>query len=191
MPATDPTGGTAAAGIVRERTVMSDSETDGPAAAASGATDGVPAGFVPLPLHMGFVAVNGPLYARREGGHFITGFRVEARHTNPMGNCHGGMLMLFADMHLPLSAQAQVDLGDAFLPTINLATDFVAPAPLGAWVHGRADVIKVTRKMVFAQGIVYADGEPAARINGIFKRAGGAGRADGINFRELFLSWPP
>ena len=157
---------------------------------ADGPADGIPAGYVELPFKMGFMAANGPLYGRREGDHFISGFRVESRHINPMQNCHGGMLMLFADMHLPLSAQAQAELDDDFLPTIHLTTDFLAPAPLGAWVWGRADVLKVTRNMVFAQGVVHADDRPVARIDGIFKRAGAGQRPDRLNVRELFQSWP-
>jgi hypothetical protein len=42
-------------------------------------------------------------------------------------------------------------------------------APLGAWIQGEADVLRTTRNMLFGQGLVTADGEPALRVSGIFK----------------------
>ena len=65
------------------------------------------------------------------------GFRVEKRHTNPLGICHGGMLASFCDMLLPISIHRKSkEVGLRFLPTINLQLDYLAPAPLGAWVEG-------------------------------------------------------
>jgi uncharacterized protein (TIGR00369 family) len=130
----------------------------------------IPAGFVPLQVPGEFIRVNGPLYLRHEGGLVLLGFRVEPRHTNPMGICHGGMLASFADMLLPISVHhKRADVGMRFLPTISLQLDYLAPAPLGAWVQGEAQVLRVTRTMVFAQGLVSADGEPALRVSGIAK----------------------
>ena len=72
----------------------------------------VPDGFQPLRVGGDFVALNGPLYIRSvaqpDGSkQRHLGFRVETRHTNPMGNCHGGMLATFADMLLPMLAHRQ------------------------------------------------------------------------------------
>jgi len=114
--------------------------------------------------------VNGPLYMRHEGTTMQLGFRVEHRHTNPMGICHGGMMASFCDMLLPLSIQRKSEaVGLRFLPTINLQIDYLGAAALGAWVQGEAEVLRVTRTMVFAQGLVTADGVNAARVSGIFK----------------------
>jgi uncharacterized protein (TIGR00369 family) len=137
---------------------------------ANPATHGIPAGFHAMQLTSGFMAVNGPLYLLHQGDDVRVGFRVEARHTNPMGNCHGGMLATFCDMLLPISVhRLSTEVGERFLPTINLQMDYLAPAPQGAWVEGRAQVLRVTRKMVFAQALVHADGTPAVRVSGIFK----------------------
>ena len=130
----------------------------------------IPSGFRPLATMGGFMEVNGPLYMRHEGEGVQFGFRVEARHANPMGNCHGGMMASFSDMVLPLSIHRKApEIGYKFLPTISLQIDYLAPAPLGAWVQGEADVLRVTRSLVFAQGLVWADGVLAVRISGIFK----------------------
>lgn len=136
---------------------------------ASGPT-GVPPGFRPVPAHGGFIDANGPLWLRHEGTEVQIGFRVEHRHCNPMGICHGGMLATFADMVMPLSIQRKApEIGLRFLPTISLQLDYLAAAPLGSWVQGEADVLRTTRNMVFAQGLVRADGKPAVRLSGIFK----------------------
>ena len=129
----------------------------------------VPEGFAPFKLAMGFIETNGPLYGKWDGTHLLLGFRVGERHCNPGRVCHGGMMATFADMLLPIASrfQAQVDMG--FLPTVNLACDFLAPAPLGAWVEGRAELVKRTRNLLFAQGTASADGVTCLRANGIFK----------------------
>ena len=135
----------------------------------------LPGGFKPLQVGGDFTANNGPLYIRsvvQPDGNKLRhmGFRVEQRHTNPMGNCHGGMLATFADMMLPMLAHRQaVELRNQFLPTVSLQIDYLAPAPLGAWVQGEAQVLRVTRNLAFLQGLVTADGVPALRVSGIFK----------------------
>jgi uncharacterized protein (TIGR00369 family) len=147
---------------------------------ASPASIAIPDGFCACRFDEGFVSVNGPLYARRAGTAYQLGFRVERRHCNPLGICHGGMMATFCDMLLPLSAHAlSAELDKRFLPTINLQVDYLAAAPLGAWVQGEAQLLRSTRTLVFMQGMVQADGAPAARVSGIFKIGPAfAGRAE-------------
>ena len=137
--------------------------------ASPDSTAAVPEGFVAREFGGGFMAVNGPLYARRNDAGFQLGFRVEERHCNPMGICHGGMMATFCDMLLPLSAHVLSDVGNRFLPTINLQIDYLAASPLGAWVQGEAQLLRATRALVFMQGLVQADGVTVARVSGIFK----------------------
>ena len=130
----------------------------------------IPEGFKPRRFGDGFIAVNGPLYVKKLERGILLGFRVEARHCNPMGICHGGMISTFCDMLLPISAHYLTeDLVRRFLPTINLQVDFLAPSPKGAWVQGEAQLLRATRSMVFMQGLVTADGQSVARVSGIFK----------------------
>ena len=134
------------------------------------ADNSAPPGFKPMAMGDGFIGVNGPIYGLHQGTLVQFGFRVERRHCNPMHNCHGGMLASFSDMVLPLSIHRKApEVGFKFLPTVSLQLDYLAPAPLGAWVQGEAQVLRVTRSLVFAQGLVTADGVPAVRISGIFK----------------------
>ena len=130
----------------------------------------IPAGFAPLQSGGPFIQHNGPLYLRHEASVVQFGFRVEQRHVNPMNNLHGGMMASFCDMLLPLSVHRKSsEVANRFLPTISLQIDYMAPAPLGAWVQGQADILRTTRNMLFGQGLVTADGEPTMRMSGIFK----------------------
>ena len=130
----------------------------------------IPPGFAPLQSGGPFIQHNGPLYLRHEGSVVQFGFRVERRHVNPMNNLHGGMMASFCDMLLPLSVHRKSDqVADRFLPTISLQIDYRAPASRGAWVQGEAEPLRVTRSLVFAQGLVTADGVPCARVSGVFK----------------------
>jgi uncharacterized protein (TIGR00369 family) len=130
----------------------------------------LPPGFAPVPMGGGFIAANGPLYLLHQGPLVKLGFRIEPRHCNPMGMCHGGMLASFCDMLLPVSVHRKsAEVGQRFLPTVSLQLDYMAPAALGAWVEGEAEVLKVTRAMVFAHGLVRADGVAAVRCSGVFK----------------------
>ena len=130
----------------------------------------IPPGFAPIEAGGPYMQHNGPLYLLHQGDVVKFGFRVEQRHSNPMGNLHGGMMATFCDMLLPLSVHRKnSEVGMRFLPTISLQIDYLAPSPLGCWVEGEAELLRATRSLVFAQGLVRADGVPCARASGVFK----------------------
>jgi len=133
-------------------------------------TVSAPQGFEPAGIGGRFAVDNGPLYVHWTGTHLLFGFRVEPRHVNPGNQCHGGMLGMFADIMLSTAAQYQTDIPRQFLPTISLQMDFIAAAPLGSWVQGRTDILRVTRNLVFSQGLVEADGTLVLRASGVFRR---------------------
>lgn len=123
--------------------------------------------FAPNP----FLERVGPMYARFRDGEFVLGFRVEDGHCNPAGTCHGGMMSTLADMLLILAAAAQADI-KRYMTTVSLNTDFVGAAGAGAWLEGRAQVVRVTRSLVFAQGVMTSSGEAVFRASGILKPIG-------------------
>lgn len=129
-----------------------------------------PPGFEVADIGGVFAINNGPLLARWFDAHLELGFRVAAKHVNPGQQCHGGMLGTFVDILLSTAAQYQIDIPRTFLPTISLQMDFIAAAPLGSWVQGRADILRVTRNLVFSQALVHADGTLVLRASGVFKR---------------------
>ncbi|MBK8007605.1 MAG: PaaI family thioesterase [Rhizobiales bacterium] len=151
-------------------------------------TDAVPAGFIELPFGAGenFLSLIGPLWCKRENNKLILGFRVEKRHCNIGGICHGGMLMTFADMQLGLGARFHAEEDFGFMPTVNMTADFLAPAALGAWVEGRTDLLRSTRNFIFCQGIITSNGAPAVRASGIMKSGGAPVSIKGLpNLRSL------
>ena len=143
------------------------STTTGPDAPGEPA---VPPGFAPMVMGGAFIRVNGPLYVKQEAGRAWMGFRVETRHTNPMGICHGGMMAAFCDMLLPVCAHhLEPTLEKRFLPTITLNMEYLAPTPLGAWVEGEGKVLRATGTLAFLQGVVMANDRLVARASGVFK----------------------
>ena len=128
-----------------------------------------PPGFHALPIPIGFLQVNGPLYVKVAGNTLKLGLRVEMRHCNPMKICHGGMLATFIDMQMPFTISYQGHAEGRFMPTVQLTQDYMAPAPLGSWLEGEAQVLKATRSLIFAQCLVTADDALCLRANGVFK----------------------
>ena len=129
----------------------------------------IPAGFVAASAGSGFASRNATFYGRWLNERLLLAFRVGEQHTNLGGVLHGGMLATFADTLLPYCAMYQALGGRRFLPTISLQIDYLAPATIGAWVQGSADVLRMTRNMLFMQAIITADDTPIARVSGIFK----------------------
>lgn len=135
-------------------------------------TPDIPEGFTPYAMRPNpFIDPLGPLYAKPDGKGLVLGLRIEERHCNPAGNCHGGMLLTLADMLLIFNANRLSGI-DQFMITVNLTCDFVGPAPLGSWIEGRAQLLRASRNLVFTNGLFTVDGAPVARVNGIFKPAG-------------------
>ncbi len=141
-----------------------------PPAPTDDAAAAPPDGFVLVHLAGAFASHNGPLYARWRDDRLQLGFRVGPLHVNPGQNCHGGMLGMFADILISTAAQYQADIPRQFLPTISLQMDFIAVAPLGSWVQGQAEILRVTRTMIFSQGLAHAGGATVLRASGVFKR---------------------
>ena len=129
----------------------------------------IPAGFVAAAAGSGFASRNATFYGQWANERLLLGFRVGEHHSNLGGVLHGGMLATFADSLLPYAAMYQALGGRRFLPTISLQIDYLAPAAIGAWVQGDAEVLRMTRNMVFMQGMITADDTPIARVSGIFK----------------------
>jgi uncharacterized protein (TIGR00369 family) len=118
-----------------------------------------------------FLENNGPLFGRLVDSRFTLGFRVEERHCNPGKTCHGGMLATLADMTLLLGCNLQGGIRQ-YLLTLTLTTDYLGPAHVGDWIEGRCEMLRASKNLVFAQGLLQVDDRIVARLNGIFKPTG-------------------
>ena len=131
----------------------------------------VPSTYRPMRIGGPFAAFNGPLFGRLDDDGLSMGFLVEKRHLNPVGICHGGMLMTLADMQLGVGSLAETKAWE-FLPTVNMTCDFVQASPEGAFIYGVTDIIRVTKNLLFSSCILWHGEEPVFRGSGIMKRAG-------------------
>jgi uncharacterized protein (TIGR00369 family) len=125
-----------------------------------------PPGFKPIVHSSPFGAENGPFFESRSGDSWIRGFRVLERHTNAGGIAHGGMLMTFADVVL---AQAVIHQAGQPAVTVRMTSDFLAPARLGDWVEGTAEVTRVTRSMAFVEGRLKSGSRTLLTASAVFQ----------------------
>lgn len=130
----------------------------------------IPAGYTRMNWFRGFGRQIGPLYERREAdGGYTRAFLVCEHHTNGMGNCHGGMLMAFADTafgHV-ISLEA-----NRYWVTVRLVTDFLAPARLGDFVEGTARIAGQDGDLYTVTGRIWSGDRTIMTGTGIFKALG-------------------
>lgn len=139
---------------------MSDDLTDAQTAA-------IPEGFSQLNWSRGFGRQIGPLFEHREGPGFARlGFRVEEHHTNGLGNCHGGMLMSFADMAWGRIISLQKSYSWV---TVRLMCDFLSGAKLGDWVEGEGELIGDEDLLFTVRGRIWAGDRTLITGTGVFK----------------------
>lgn len=124
----------------------------------------------------------GNLYVKRgEKGtrdEFVLGFRVHGHMCNPAGGLHGGMMMTVADLVGAMGGGTLAGLRK-FLPTVNMTFDFVAPAKVGDWVEGRAELVRATRSLLFTNIYLTVGEEKILRASSICKIPSGDGLAFG------------
>jgi acyl-coenzyme A thioesterase PaaI-like protein len=130
-------------------------------------TSDIPTGFKLMLPNDGFMANNGPYYLRRlpEGG-YEYGFQSDARHKNPNNVLHGGAVIGFLDTILGHFAAASAKRPTA---TIGFDCRFLASAPPGSWIEGRAIMRRMTRTLAFVDGEAIAGGKLLVTASGIFR----------------------
>lgn len=114
----------------------------------------IPAGYRLLPPRSPFMGLVGPLYGRIDRGRPELAFRVEPRHANTMGTCHGGMLLAFADTAMSFEAIHALG-GRRRGKTVAMdGIAFRAPGLVGDWIFARTvhdpAAIAANRKFVRA-----------------------------------------
>lgn len=115
----------------------------------------------------GFNQQAGPFYMSVKKEPAVVAFRVEEKHLNPAGGCHGAVLATLADQ-LGAPIKRLLGLEENITPTINLAIDYMAPAMLGDWVELHASLLRQTRTLLFCQGLMYVNETVIARTNATY-----------------------
>ena len=143
---------------------------------AAGEKD-IPEGFrrIDRPRPNPFNDMVGPFYERRSGKSVSLGLRIEERHANSRGICHGGLLATMADLALGYSALALG--GHASFVTVSLTLDFAGSAMPGDWVESEVEVQKTGTRLAFANGYLLANGVRIVRASAIFALSGNWGQS--------------
>lgn len=110
----------------------------------------------------------GPYYFRRKGAPPGVGFFAEPHHANLGGIVHGGALLTLADMALWDICQREEGLFNGVTVTLN--AEFVGAGPVGVFIEATGDMVKAGRKLMFARGLVTANGETLMSFSGTLKR---------------------
>jgi uncharacterized protein (TIGR00369 family) len=139
--------------------------------------DDPPAGFKLVDFARGrpeptFNTHVGNMYVKRgEKGtrdEFVLAIRVQQNMCNPAGGLHGGMMMTVADLVGTMGGGYIAGLRK-FLPTVSMTCDFVAPARVGDWVEGRAELVRQTRTLLFTNIYLTVGEEKILRASSIAK----------------------
>lgn len=127
----------------------------------------IPANFKPFPFGEGFLATAGPFYYDAGPGADGTrfGFISEAKHGNPNGVIHGGVLVTFADTFMG----SAVYYKRGRCATISLNSEFVTGIEPGKWIEGKAKITKLTTSLAFVRGTVSCEGQTLLTASGIWK----------------------
>lgn len=130
----------------------------------------VPKGFELMQWSRGFGRTIGPFYERLEpDGGFTRAFLVAEHHTNGMQNCHGGMLMAFADTVWGHSISTRKS---HHWVTVRMLTDFLSPARLGEWIEGTSELVASEGDIFTVKGRIWTGDRTIMSGTGVFKSVG-------------------
>lgn len=130
----------------------------------------IPEGFSRMNWFQGFGRQIGPMYERvNPDKTYIRAFLVSEAHTNGMKNCHGGMLMAFADMAL---GHAITLASNRYWVTVRMVTDFVDAAQIGDWVEGTGTIAGDDSDIYTVTGRIWCAERTIMTATGIFKALG-------------------
>jgi len=126
-----------------------------------------PEGWTLHPFSNTFAGRAGPFYWR-DGDKPGIGFYSRPHHGNLGGVIHGGMLMTLADM--ALFNICRDALQGSMAVTVSMNSEFLAPAPIGAFVTATGEMTGGGRSLFFARGMVRANDTDILAFSGTLKR---------------------
>lgn len=129
-----------------------------------------PPGFTETHLIDPFELHVGPVFEQGEKGARRFAFIIDERHVNMRGVIHGGMLMTFADAALGQAAWDACDHANCV--TLNMQTQFLAPAKAGDLVEVAPVLTRRTRSLIFLRGDFTVGGEAIFIASSVWKILG-------------------
>jgi acyl-coenzyme A thioesterase PaaI-like protein len=115
----------------------------------------------------GIPASMGALWTQKnEDGSWRYAIELDETHCNAQGFIHGGVLMSFMDHGLSLIIWEKADR--AMSSTLHLDNHFLNALKAPAFVELEGTIIKQGRKLVFARGILRANGKDIMESTGVW-----------------------
>ena len=124
-------------------------------------------GFEAFPRGLGFADAISPIFIKTGQAGIVLALRVEQNHLNGINICHGGVLMMLADICCAWNIRTQLPESVA-PPTLALSFDFISSAKQGDRLETRLELLEVKRKVGFAGGTIICGEKSCARFNGTF-----------------------
>ena len=133
----------------------------------------VPVGFTRSCRSSNLLDLLGPLFESEAGSDYRVGLRVDDRHINAKGFCHGALLALLADVHLGRLCARSTEPPLALI-TVGLTLNYLSTARVGDWLEAQGKVDRIGRTLAHSSGLVLANGKPVLRATGTFQIVEGA-----------------
>jgi acyl-coenzyme A thioesterase PaaI-like protein len=119
-----------------------------------------------------FENLAGPFYVARDDQGIVCGFRPGADNRNGHGIIHGGSLMTFADFSLFMIGGSEGEQVHGVTVTMNC--EFLRAANAGQLLLARGERTGGGRSLIFARGLIRADGREVLAFSGTIKKLKGA-----------------
>lgn len=128
----------------------------------------------------GFSAFIGPFYQRKQSSdqqergeaQIIRALPLQEHHQNPEGVIHGGVYTAMVDFCI-YRAIGDVIGHEVKFATINLNCDFLAAALADDEIlMGKGKITRLTKSVIFAEGLIYTKRREVLRATGIWKILG-------------------
>ena len=118
----------------------------------------------------GFTAALGQVLFRTDRGAREGGFiaRPGIDNGNGAGDVvHGGAMMTFADIVLGFAASKATK--NPYCVTVQMNYHFVGAAKIGSFVTCKAEIVRVTRSLVFARALIRLGDQDIGSVDALFK----------------------
>lgn len=126
------------------------------------------AGWCRLPA-VRYSAALGPCWTILRDGVLTVALQAQEHLGNDnLGIVHGGAIMTFADMALGC-AIGHANKFRANFVTAQLSVQLVAAGRVGQLITCNPEILRVTSSLIFARGLIEAEGKVLASADGIFK----------------------
>ncbi len=120
----------------------------------------------------GIPASMGALWTQRDDNGWRYALQLDESHCNAQGFIHGGVLMSFMDHAMSLLVWELAER--AFCSTVQLDSHFLRALRAPAFVELDFELLRRSRSLVFARGMLRADDEIVMEATGMWSVAAGA-----------------